>query len=80
MKEHKEAAPDDETRTSAEWMKHPEFTGITILDPDGWNRANYDHSFNHEQITRTEFLKRLLGSTINRHSLTYQRSGVDGNP
>lgn len=75
----------DETRTSAEWMKHPEFTGTTILSPDGWNQANYEYSFNREPITRAEFIERLLGSTISRppnwgRVIAHQWSAINGNP
>ena len=49
-----------EMRTSAEWNKVLKFE---IIDPDGWDRANYDYSFNIERITEDEFMKRVSMST-----------------
>lgn len=46
---------------SSEWIKE---YNIKILDPDGWDRRNYNYSFNEEKITRKEFEKRLMFSTI----------------
>lgn len=37
---------------------------LIILDPDGWDRKDYDFSFKSERITHDEFLKRLWGSTV----------------
>ena len=37
---------------------------LKILDPDGWDRLNYDYSFYEELITEKEFIKRVLNSTI----------------
>ncbi len=51
----------DKLKTSAEWHKG---SNITIIDPDGWDRNNYDHSFNVEKITRKEYNKRIALSTI----------------
>jgi len=48
-------------KTSLEWMKE---INCEILDPDGWDRTNYDYSFNEEKITRKEFNRRLALSTI----------------
>ena len=48
-------------KTSAEWIKQ---VGYEILDPDGWDRTNYDYSFNKEKITMEEFQKRLSLSTV----------------
>ena len=36
---------------------------ISIMDPDGWDRKNYDYSYNKEEITAREFQKRVCGST-----------------
>ena len=51
----------EELKTSAEWVKG---YNVHILDPDGWDRKNYNYSFNEEKITRKEFEKRLIFSTI----------------
>lgn len=50
-------------QTSAEWIK--EFN-YEIINPDGWDRKNYDYSFNKEKITMIEFKKRLSLSTVIR--------------
>lgn len=50
-----------ERKTSDEWLKsYPE---LTILDPDGWDRKNYDYSFYLEEITKEEFDNRVCYST-----------------
>ena len=48
-------------KVSSEWVKEYE---CKIIDPDGWDRENYDYSFNEEKITRKEFERRLIKSTI----------------
>ena len=53
------------TRTSKEWMEEiPKKHQLIVLNPDGWDRQNYHHSFNKEKITFGEFKKRLGKSTI----------------
>lgn len=49
-------------RTAEGWLKLPEYSHITILDPDGWDRKNFEESWN-EFITEEEFQKRLSYST-----------------
>ena len=51
-------------KTSAEWIKE---TNYKILDPDGWDRTNFEYSFYKEEITFEEFQKRLFMSTIKGH-------------
>jgi len=48
-------------KTSAKW--YSDFNMI-ILDPDGWDRKNYDFSWHEEEVTWKEFNKRVLYSTI----------------
>ena len=48
-------------KVSSEWIKE---YNVKILDPDGWDRKNYDYSFNKEKITRKEFERRLVLSTV----------------
>lgn len=50
-------------KTSADWKETlcPE---LVILDPDGWDRSNYEYSFNEELISEKEFIGRLIGSTV----------------
>lgn len=54
----------DEKRTSEEWMnilnKDNKFK---LLDPDGWDRSNFNFSYYIEQITLEEFFNRLSVST-----------------
>ena len=50
-------------KTSAEWIKE---VGYEVLDPDGWDRANFDYSWNKEKITMAEFQRRLALSTVRR--------------
>ena len=54
-----------EKRTSNEWLSMaPKEWKLVILDPDGWDRKNYDYSFNEELITKDEFMNRVIHSTI----------------
>jgi hypothetical protein len=48
-------------KTSLEWIKTIKYE---IIDPDGWDRTNYDHSFYKEKITIDEFQRRVSKSTI----------------
>lgn len=48
-------------RTSEEWSKGTRFL---IIDPDGWDRSNWDYSWRQEKITNDEFNSRLSRSTI----------------
>ncbi len=50
-------------KTSNQWYKHLE-DKIKIIDPDGWNRKNFDYSWFYEEITWDEFINRLIKSTI----------------
>lgn len=52
-------------RTSEDWQKlvqavYPDFV---IMDPDGWDRKNYQYSWHEELITQEEFEKRTGQST-----------------
>ena len=49
-------------KSSFDWLNTPEFAGIVVVDPDGWDRKNYEASMT-ELITCEEFRKRLLLST-----------------
>jgi hypothetical protein len=65
---HPEATGDWATdsgliRSSHDWLKDAAFQHIQILNPDGWDRANYDASM-AELITREEFNRRVSMSTI----------------
>ena len=52
-------------KTSKEWYEEiPDIYNLIIIDADGWDRKNYDYSFNEEKITKDEFMMRLSNSTI----------------
>lgn len=53
----------DVKKPSSEWIKE---VGYEVLDPDGWDRSNFQHSWYEEKITYQEFQKRLLMSTVRR--------------
>lgn len=52
-------------KTSEQWLSEvDEKYSLCILDPDGWDRNNFDYSFNKERITKEEFDTRVANSTI----------------
>ena len=51
----------EELKTSAEWQAIYPYPAV--LDPDGWDRKNFQHSWYEEQITREEYERRLTFST-----------------
>lgn len=48
-------------RTSDRWQEM--FPAITVLDPDGWNRQNYQFSWFEEYISLEEYQQRVSHST-----------------
>lgn len=51
---------EPELKTSSEWyIEYP----IQILDPDGWDRKNFQYSWYEELITFQEFDRRAMAST-----------------
>jgi hypothetical protein len=56
-------------KTSQQWYDEiypPDEKGkraLTIYDPDGWDRSNWEFSFEKEKITREEFHHRVMHST-----------------
>lgn len=48
-------------KTSEEWAK--EYDRAEVLDPDGWDRANFYYSWFEEKITFEEFEQRVMAST-----------------
>ena len=49
-------------KTSQEWqLEHP---NLTVYDPDGWDRTNFQYSWYEELITYDEYQKRLMSSTV----------------
>lgn len=52
-------------KTPDEWLQTDEFSGITVMDPDGWDRFNADGPDGwNTPLTRDEFKRRLARSTI----------------
>ena len=49
------------TKTSAEWQELKQ--DIIVIDPDGWDRNNYQFSWFEELITEEEYQKRIMVST-----------------
>lgn len=48
-------------KTSKKWQElYPE---IKVLDPDGWDRSNFQYSWFEEKISFKEYNKRLMHST-----------------
>jgi len=51
-----------ELKTSEEWQKiYPQ---IKVLNPDGWDRSNFQFSWYREKISNLEYEKRLCSSTV----------------
>jgi len=59
--EYKIIIPKEELKTSEEWQK--QFPNTKVLDPDGWDRKNYQYSWFEEKITLTEYTTRLYKSS-----------------
>lgn len=48
-------------KTSQEWQE--EYPYPQVIDPDGWDRKNYDYSWFEEKITKSEYDRRIMHST-----------------
>ena len=48
-------------KTSEEWQRL--YPKITVLDPDGWDRQNYQFSWHEELVTLEGYRNRLFQST-----------------
>lgn len=51
-----------EKKSTGEWHKEL-CPNVVIMDPDGWDRTRLDESF-AEKITKEEYLRRLMVSTV----------------
>jgi len=62
---HDSGSPVTGKKTPDAWLLTDEFAGITVIDPDGWNRADPDglEGWN-TPLTRDDFTRRLMRSTI----------------
>ena len=45
------------------WLATDRYAGVTVLDPDGWDRKNFVQSW-AEELTLEEFDERLLQCTV----------------
>lgn len=51
--------------TSEEWQKI--YPSPKVIDPDGWDRKNYNYSWNEELISEKEYHERVAKSTVCFH-------------
>lgn len=49
--------------TPTEWINR-KYPGLVVLDPDGWDRSNYEEDW-ARPITEQEFEDKLSVSTVN---------------
>ena len=61
--EDKKIIPREIKKVSSEWIKS---YGLEIVDPAGWDKNDFNYSFNKEKITQSEFLNRLNNSLCRR--------------
>ena len=54
---------DSERRTPDEWLKDPQFHGLRIIDPDGWDRKNLTIDW-AKPLTLTEMWDKTNTSTV----------------
>ena len=50
-----------EKKTSQEWFMIDNI--FNVIDPDGWDRKNFQYSWYEEKITYKEFKQRAMAST-----------------
>lgn len=73
-KDFDESKPNSLSKTSKEWQElYPE---IKVLDPDGWDRSNFQYSWYEEKITFEEYHKRMMYSTCKGTIPLKQRHGT----
>lgn len=48
-------------KSSEDWQK--EIPYPKVLDPDGWDRSNYEYSWKEELISLSEYIRRRFLST-----------------
>lgn len=53
-------------KTPEEWGKNPKYSNIEIIDYDGWDRSNFNESWN-EEISENEFQRRIALCTCIFH-------------
>jgi hypothetical protein len=60
-----------------DWLREPKYQDFIVMDPDGWDRKNYEASW-AEEITEQEFNRRLLSSTCITKPSSQLRQGHRG--
>lgn len=55
--------PEEILKTSEHWEKEIDSDWV-ILDPDGWDRSNWQYSWHEELISKAEYLKRMMRCTV----------------
>lgn len=53
----------EERKTPDEWLQTPEFSGLIVIDPDGWDRRRFKEDW-ARPLNRVEFVGRLSISTL----------------
>jgi hypothetical protein len=48
-------------KTSKEWQE--QYPETIVLDADGWDRQNFQYSWNEEKIPLEEYQRRIMSST-----------------
>jgi len=51
-------------KTSQQWVEELYPVGNPVVDPDGWDRKDFEYSWYQEPISKDEFEKRLMNSTL----------------
>lgn len=51
-------------KASRDWCRKFRIAQRDILDPDGWDRRNFEYSFKVERVSIVEFESRLGCSTV----------------
>lgn len=65
------AEKDTERRTPDEWLKDPQFHGLRIIDPDGWDRKNLAEDW-AKPLTLSEMWDKTNISTVQIKEVGYE--------
>ena len=57
---------NNDIKTSEEWSQI--INNVQVVDPDGWNRSNFQYSWFEEKIPVEEYINRVEKSTIKMRS------------
>lgn len=50
-------------KTPDEWLREPQYSNTFILDPDGWDRSNFEKDW-AIPLTEKEFRNKLMFCTV----------------